>query len=470
MAIVYAQTRHFQFVNWDDPTYVTSNPMVLRGLSWRSVVWAFTTRFPYWHPVTWLSHLFVVSLFGADAGMHHVVNAAGHAANSVILFWVLRRITGDTARSAALSAIFAVHPLHVESVAWVTERKDVLSGFFILLALWAYANYVAHRSWPRYFAVAVAFMLALMSKPMVVTFPVLLLALDYWPLRRARFEPGSWAAWRAVLLEKIPLLGMAMLVGLLTVRLQLEADAMPDLTVLSPGARVARGVFSYIVYAGQAAWPVNLAAFYPLTPVATVTVAVSGLLLAMTSYGAVRCRARHPYVLVGVFWYLVALSPVIGILQAGEQAHADRFMYLALVGFLFVAVWGGADLLKILNVPPLGRIFLAVVATAVLVALAVVQTATWHDSFRLWTHALEVTSGNYKAYEQLGEAESEIGHLEIARAYYQKALDTAPSNSPLYDAALHNDLGLVLVRLDRPADAGVVARSRRRSAVAVRQQ
>jgi tetratricopeptide (TPR) repeat protein len=452
--IVYAQARQFQFVNWDDPIYVTENATVLGGLSWHSAWWALTSGdSPYWHPLTWLSHLLDVSLFGLNAGAHHAMSVAFHAANTLLLFWGLRRIMGAAGPSLAIAAIFAVHPLHVESVAWIAERKDVLSTFFMVAALWAYARYVARPSWLRYGAVAAGFALALMAKPMVVTFPVLLLLLDYWPLGRTGGAGQTHATWRRLIVEKVPLVLMAVCDGMVTVGVQARVGAMASLQVLPATARLSHALVSYIVYAGQAIWPTHLAAFYPQRPVEPLQVALAAVTLAGLSGAAIACRRRCPYVVVGWFWYLVTLAPVIGLLQAGEQARADRFMYVPIVGLALVLVCGGLDVLKALKAGPLVPVLAAALVVAACVPVARAQTATWKDSVTLWQHAIDETSDNYQAYHKLAGARRDRGELEEARLDYEKALALSPPDSPKFAALVHNDIGLVLERQDRSSEA-----------------
>jgi len=452
--IVYAQARHFQFVNWDDPNYVTENATVLGGLTWHGVWWALTSGgSPYWHPLTWISHMLDVSLFGLNAGAHHLTSVVIHTANTLLLFWVLRRIMGAVGPSVAIAAIFAVHPLHVESVAWIAERKDVLSALFILAALWAYARYVARPSPLRYGAVAACFALALLAKPMAVTFPVLLLLLDYWPFGRTRSAGQLRATWGRLIVEKVPLLVIALGDALATVALQSRVGAMASLQALPATTRASNALVSYVAYAAQAIWPTHLAAFYPQRPVEPMLVGLAALALVGVSGAAVLCHRRWPYVVVGWCWYLVALAPVIGLLQAGEQARADRFMYIPLVGLSLILVCGGRDLLKALRAGPLVSIVAAALIVAACVPCARAQTATWTDSVTLWRHAIDQTSDNYEAYEKLAEAKRDRGELEEALLDYEKALALAPPDSPKYAAVIHNDLGLVLDRLRRPGEA-----------------
>jgi protein O-mannosyl-transferase len=452
--IVYAQSRHFQFVNWDDPEYVTQNATVLGGLNWPSVWWALTTgHTPYWHPITWLSHLLDVTLFGLDAGAHHMVSVAIHVVNSLLLFWLLRRLTGSVGRSVTVAAIFAVHPLHVESVAWIAERKDVLSSFFLLVASGAYLRYVERPSWLRYSWVAGAFALGLMAKPMIVTFPVLLLLLDYWPLGRHGGAAEGRTSWRSLVTEKLPLLLVAAADGFVTVGVQAHVGAMPSLGVLPAATRASHVLVSYVAYASQAIWPAHLSAFYPQRPLGPVLVALAAAALAGASGIAVAYRERCPYVFVGWFWYLVSLAPVIGFLQAGEQARADRFMYIPLVGLALIVVWGGLDLFKALKARPIVPVLVASLLVGICVPSARAQASTWQDSVTLWRHAITEASDNYKAYQKLAEAERDLGRLDEAQRDYEHALALSPPNSPQYEALIHNDLGLLSEREGRESAA-----------------
>jgi len=451
--VVYFQTRHFQFVDYDDPRYVTENPVVRGGLNWHSLWQAFTTlTSPYWHPVTWITHLADVSMFGLDPGPPHLVNAALHVAATLLLFRLLRRMTGQQGPSAVAAAIFAVHPVHAESVAWITERKDVLSSVLLLVSFGAYLRYVERPSRVRYGLLACAFALALMAKPMVVTFPVLLLLLDYWPLARVATGRAASMPWRTAIAEKAPLAAMAVVIGLLTIRLQNVAGALPNLQTMSLGARAANAAVSYVAYLRELVWPVGLAAFYPQHPISLGEVLGAGVVLAGISWAALRWRRTRPYILVGWCWFVVMLAPVIGV-QAGEQSRADRHLYLAMVGVVVIVVWGARDLLARIAAPAVTATLASCGAVALLLPVGIQQTATWRDSLTLWHHAADVTTGNYKAYEKLGEAERDLGEYEAAAADYRRALAAAAPNSSAYDAVLRNDLGLVAVRAGRPEEA-----------------
>ena len=455
---VYAAVRHFELVNWDDSTYITENPTVLGGLNWKSAWWALTTgHSPYWHPVTWLSHLIDVSLFGTDAGAYHVTNLLIHIANTLLVFTLFRRMTGATGRSAFVAALFAVHPLHVESVAWIAERKDVLSTLFLLVTIRAYLAYVERPRWTRYAVVLGAYALALMSKPMVVTLPVVLLLLDVWPLRRidlggsrpTRFDSSRAAhdTLRPVVVEKLPLLALALATTVATIIVQHRVGAMAGLAALSWPMRVGNATIGYVAYLWKTIWPTHLAAFYPLFQITPLRVALAAALMMALTIIAVAARRRRPYVFVGWLWYVVTIAPVIGLLQAGEQGMADRFMYVPMIGLLVIAAWGVPDVVNRWMprrswLMPIGA--MAIVAASAIAAHA--QTAHWSDSIALWEHGTRVTPESYIAYENLGQALRERGDLERSRQNYERALSLAPARSPGYGAVIHNSLGLVLTR------------------------
>lgn len=432
--LVYSSVGAFGFVNWDDPADVYENPMVIGGLSMAAVWWALTsTSEPYWQPVTWLSHLAVVSAFGMDAGMHHVVNAAIHAVNGVLVFVVLRKLTGKQWPSAFVAAMFVVHPLHVESVAWVTERKDLLSGLFWLLALWSYARYAAKPGAARYIEVAVWFVLGVMSKPMVVTLPAVLILLDFWPLRRG---------WRVK--EKLPLFAISAAASVLTFVVQSQIGAVAGIGALGAWPRIANAVVSYVRYLAKVVVPTGLTPFYPMqTWSIAVVLGAAAVLVAITAIAWQR-RTSQPYILWGWLYYLITLLPVIGFLQAGDQAMADRFMYLPLIGPLVIVAWGAADLSKLVSVS--SRRTVLVGAAAVVIAASAVaaraQTMAWADSVSLWQHAIDADPKNYLAHEKLGAAYRELGRLDEARASLERARALTPPGSPVFLAVIDNFLGM----------------------------
>jgi tetratricopeptide (TPR) repeat protein len=449
--IVYLQARTFGFVNWDDPSYITENPNVTAGLTWHSAWWALTTGYsPYWHPLTWLSHLLDISLFGMDAGWHHLTSVAIHTVTTVLVFVLFRRMTRETGPSALLAALFAVHPLHVESVVWVAERKDVLSTLAWVLTLLAYVAYVRAPGWRRYLLVVGLFGLALMAKPMVVTLPAVLLLLDIWPLQRLRFGSTPGGAWGRLLLEKVPLAALALVTSVATVVVQHRIGAMARFDALPWHLRAANAIVAYVEYLAKACWPVDLAAFYPYHSYAAWQVVGAALLLAGLTSAAVWQRARRPYLLVGWLWFLITLAPVIGLLQAGEQRIADRFMYVPLVGLLMAVVWGVREAATPITAPRRrGLLAASLILVGAAATMAFAQTSQWADSVTLWRHATRATPDSYIAFENLGQALRERGQFDESVANYRQALVLAPAGSPAYRAVIHNSLGLVLTRQGR---------------------
>jgi tetratricopeptide (TPR) repeat protein len=414
-AALFYPVTHYPFVNYDDPDYVTKNEHVTAGLSPSGVGWAFTTfRSSNWHPLTWLSLELDASLSRTPDGApeafgYHLTNVLLHAANAALLFLALQSLTGAYWQSAAAALLFAVHPLRVESVAWVSERKDVLSVFFGLLALWAYANYVKRPSLWRYLAVFAAFSLSLLSKPMLVTLPFLLLVLDWWPLGRVR----KLADWRRPAVEKLPLLALATALSALTYYVQARAGTVRGLQTFPLSVRAENAAVSYVQYVLKTAWPFDLAVYYPhpASPrgagLPAWKVGGAAVLLLSTTAGALALWRRAPYVLAGWLWYVGTLVPVIGLLQVGDQAYADRYSYFPQVGLLVALCWGVADLAR------RHAETAAAVAAAAALALAVVtgvQLATWRDSTSLWQHDLRAAGPSPLAYMNLGAALGETGN------------------------------------------------------------
>jgi tetratricopeptide (TPR) repeat protein len=423
---VYAQTASHGFISYDDDQYVYENLTVRAGLTPANAAWAFTTFFyANWHPVTWLSHMLDCQLFGLQAGSHHLVNVAFHLGSAILLLLVLRRTTRRLWPSAIVAAIFALHPMHVESVAWVSERKDVLSTFLGLLALWCYVGYVEAPAVRRYLLVLLVFALGLMAKPMLVTFPFVLLLLDYWPLGRLPWPP-RWRALRPLLWEKAPLLALSAVDSVLTFRAQQGYGAVVALERLPFSARLANVAASYVSYLGKAVWPVDLAVLYPAHPLPADTVFLAVLVMLALTLGAVWAGRQRPYLLVGWLWYVGMLVPAIGLVQVGLQARADRYTYLPYVGLSIAVVWGVADLVR--NRPALRKAAAgaAVAALLLLAAAAYRQTAYWKDSETLFEHTLAVTQGNYIIHNNLGVVVSGLGRHEEALAYFQRALAITP--------------------------------------------
>jgi len=447
-AVFWPVSRH-DFLNYDDNTYVTDNPRVAAGLTWEGTRWAFTaTRAANWHPVTWLSHMLDTELFGLDPGRHHLVNVLFHTLNTVALFLLLTAMTGTLWRSAAVAALFGVHPLHVESVAWVAERKDVLSTLFWFLAAAAYLRYARRPAWGRYLPVAALFTLGLMAKPMLVTLPFVLLLLDFWPLGRWRgpvpARGGLSAVRRGLLLEKVPLLVLAAGSSAVTFLAQQKGASVTSLEAFPLLPRIGNALVSYVTYLFKTAWPLDLAVFYPHpgsgTPLWRLLAAVA--VLALLSILAVVMSRRRPYLAAGWLWYLGTLVPVIGLVQVGAQAMADRYTYLPLTGVFIMAVWGVADAAGRWR---WGRWALAP-ATAALLALCMVmargQSLVWGSSESLFRHTLAVTDGNHVAHKYLGIALRKSGKAEEALFHAREALRISPG-----DAELHNNVGAVYMEL-----------------------
>src|SRR5215469_9989783 len=351
---VYVQVRTYSFVSFDDPIYVTENPQVRAGLTWDGVAQAFATfRDSNWFPLTWLSHMLDYQLFGLDSGWHHLTNVCLHALSTVLLFAVLQRMTVARWRSALVAAVFALHPLHVESVAWVAERKDVLSALFWMLTLWAYAGYTSHPGRVRYILTLFVFCLGLMAKPMLVTLPVVLMLLDLWPLRRG-----------VQLVEKIPFFLASLASSIVAYVAHQRGGAVATLEIIPLAARIENSLITYVVYILKTFWPTHLAIFYPYPLQSLAVPAIfSAIALAIVTALVVLAYKQRPYLAVGWFWYLVTLLPVIGIIQTGSQARADRYTYIPMIGLTIALVWSAAELLK-----PWPRVQVAL-ATAIGLAL-----------------------------------------------------------------------------------------------------
>lgn len=428
-----------QFLLYDDPEYVTENSWGQAGLTRSAVMWAFTsTGTGNWHPLTWLSHMLDCTLFGLNPAGHHAVSLLLHAANVLLLFLILNRMTKSVWRSAFVAALFAIHPLHVESVAWVAERKDVLSTFFWMLTMGAYALYAESPTRSRYAAVVVLLALGLMAKPMLVTLPFVLLLLDYWPLGRFKAEAASGARptpWPKLVLEKAPLLVLCAASSIITYIAQRSAGAVSTLGDISLGGRAANALGAYAAYMGKAIWPRMLAVFYPHPdePLAMQYAAVAVLALAAVTLLAIRARRSGPYLLAGWLWYLASLVPVIGLVQVGGQAMADRYTYVPLIGLFIMVAWGIPELLgrgKRLSLTFTG---IACVVVLVLAALTRTQVSYWRNDLTLFNHALEATEDNYLAHSFLGLALAKEKKFDEAIAHHVAGIKIAPGYAGGYD-------------------------------------
>jgi len=447
---VYFRTLKSPFINYDDPVYVLDNTQIHQGLNWETFKWALTTTYAWnWHPLTWFSHAIDCQLYGLNPGGHHFTSVLLHIFNSLILFLILARVTGARGRSLVVAALFALHPINVESVAWIAERKTVLSMLFLLLTVAAYGWYARRPRVERYLLVFLLFALALAAKPMVVTLPFLLLLIDFWPLQRVlggrapsqAFPVPQFRLWRLVL-EKLPLLVLSVASSVITVIAQ--KSIISGNQRLAYPARIANALYAYAAYVGKALWPANLAAFYPYEGlrIAIWKVCFCLLLLAGVTVWAWRERS-HLYLPVGWLWFLGSLVPMIGLVQVGDQAMADRYAYLPFIGIFCIVVWGVSDLAESRKWNPRVAPLAAGLALAVLTAMTWRQVGVWCSSYNLWTHALAVTTDNYIAEDYVGTAILVNNFEKTGQRYSQEALvhfQNAVRIQPL-DPISHLNLG-----------------------------
>jgi tetratricopeptide (TPR) repeat protein len=444
----FAPSIGYGFVSYDDREYVTYNPHVQAGIDADGIVWAFGFHNANWHPLTWLSLELDATLWKSPSGElspigFHLGNVLLHAANAALVFLVFRALTGAFWRSVATALLFALHPLRVESVAWVAERKDVLSIFFGLLGLIAYWRYTRLRSVGRFSVAGLALACSLMAKPTLVTFPFLLLVLDWWPLRRLR----SANDLRPLTVEKIPLFVLVGISSVLTFLAQLSGGATRGLETYSIAVRLENAFVSYVVYLEKTIWPAALAPFYPHAgdSLPILWAALSAMLLVALTVGTLWLRSRAPYLVCGWLWFLGTLVPVIGLVQVGNQAYADRYTYFAQIGLWMAVCWGFADL-----APNRPRVLIAAAAAAIVTLLVrtEVQLPVWRNSFALWQHALEVTPRNPTSLVSMGTVEEDRGHPERAEEYYREAIGLVSESS-----LGHMNLGKLLARQGRRAEA-----------------
>jgi tetratricopeptide (TPR) repeat protein len=442
---------HNQFVNFDDDKYVTDNFPVQWGLTLKGFTWAFsTTHAGNWHPLTWLSHMLDCQLFGLGPGGHHLTNLLFHLANTLLLFLLLQRMTRALWPSALVAALFAVHPLHVESVAWVAERKDVLSTFFWMLTMWAYVWYVEGPEIKRYLLVLLCYSLGLMAKPMLVTLPLVLLLLDYWPLGRWPREyataageseispagdPPPQVALKRLIWEKVPLLVLAASSSLVTFYAQRAGGAVLSLQNLPLTVRLANALVAYLSYIGKMVWPSRLAAFYP-HPENTLPLwqaLGAAIVLGVISILVIRQARRLPYLLVGWLWYLGTLVPVIGLVQVGSQALADRYTYVPLIGLFIIVAWGAVDLGARWRPPRYLLPWGAGIILSVFTVCTWLQVRHWHDSVSLYEHSLKVGSIAPLVHNNLGNALFLQGKVDQALGHYAEALRLQPNYPEAYN-------------------------------------
>ncbi len=433
---VYSQVRTFDFVNYDDPDYVTANPHVREGLTPGGLKWAFTSGdAANWFPVTRISHMLDVQMFGMDSGWQHEISVWIHALAALLLFAFLKLATGDRWPSAFAAMVFALHPMHVESVAWISERKDVLCAFFWFLTLWIWVRYVRVPSPSRYLLALGAFCLGLMSKPMIVTLPFLLLVLDFWPLRRG-----------LRIREKLPFFALSALSAVITVLVQKQSGAVESLAALPLAMRAENGLVSYLVYLAKSFWPSGLAVFYPYPlDISPTELALAGFLLLAVSVGVWAATRKHPYLLTGWLWFLGTLVPVIGLVQVGSQARADRYMYVPMVGLAIMVAWGAPALVRNQRVLAAA----AALVCACFVPLTWAQSAYWRNSATLYRHTLAVTRDNMLAEHNLGSALLDTpGQLPEALEHLSAARRLNPQS-----ASIRSDLATALAKSGRLAEA-----------------
>ena len=444
--LIYSGTLRNGFINYDDREYITENPYIQHGLNFESTRWAFTSfRAGNWHPLTWISHEIDMQFFGLAPAGHHFVSAIFHTLNALLLFLLLWKTTGYRGRSFLVAALFAVHPLNVEVVAWAAERKTLLSTLLFFLAVGAYGWYAKKPSLSRYTVLALFFALALLAKPMVITLPFVLLLLDYWPLQRIESwtQPReSWAAsrksWLGLVLEKLPLLLLS--AGSAAMTLTAQSKAVVPLSVIPIPWRIENAIVSYALYLVKAVFPIRLAPFYPnYSAPNLLAVSLASGLLAGISVWVWRERATRRYLVVGWLWYLGTLIPVIGLVQVGAQAMADRYAYTPLIGIFVMIVWRVSEAADARSFFLNGRIAVASVVLLILASLTRRQVGFWRDSITLWTHTLAVTQNNMVAEDNLGTALMDAGRDEDAITRFRNAIRIKPT-----EPKAHMALGALL--------------------------
>jgi tetratricopeptide (TPR) repeat protein len=451
IVVVYSPVCHFEFLNYDDDDYVTANAHVQSGLTLHGLAWAFTSNYAAnWFPLTWLSHMLDWQLWGGRAGAHHRVNVFLHVVNALLLFGVLTRMTASPWRSALVAGLFALHPLHVESVAWVSERKDVLSTCFWLLTVWAYVRYVERPGGWRYLSALGLYALGLMAKPMVVTLPFVLLLLDYWPLGRTPWakpaaRENASTPLGQLINEKLPFLALAALSCALTYWAQHGGGAVASLDTVPLAMRIANALLSYVGYIGKTLWPVRLAVFYPMPArFAVAAVLLAGVGLAGITAAVLGSARRAPWFVTGWFWYLGILVPVIGLVHVGQQSMADRYTYVPSIGLFIMMCWSVPSparkrpIMKVITYLTAGAVL------AICAALSRIQVEYWKDSETLFRHALDVTRDNWLAHSNLGVALAQTGKVQEAITHYEQALRIKPDY-----AKVHFDLGIAFGRAGR---------------------
>jgi protein O-mannosyl-transferase len=443
--IFYSPVTENDFINFDDDVYITSNHNIQSGITWKNIKWAFTATYANnWHPLTWLSHLCDIEMFGLNSSGHHFTNLIFHIIAILLLFGFLYYATGKLFPSTLTAVLFALHPLHVESVAWAAERKDVLSTVLWFATMWSYSYYSRHRKTSFYLMTITLFMLGIMAKPMLVTLPVVLILFDFWPLQA--FEPNRKSV-KILLLEKLPFLLISTVSSAITLIAQQEAIGSFDR--ISLPLRVSNAIVSYCIYLKQCFWPLHLSIFYPYEQYKTIISIFCFLILLLMTFALIRFGLLKKYLLMGWLWYVSTLLPVIGLIQVGEQSHADRYTYIPFVGLFIAISWGLDDLFNKWQHMKKSGIFLTMLIIIPLLGnLTMQQVKYWKNSITLFSHAIKVTRGNYLAFNNLGVAFEKTGHLNEAIGFYEKAL-TGDSN---YADANYN-IAVAFVKSNKIDDA-----------------
>jgi protein O-mannosyl-transferase len=445
---VYIQIKGHDFINLDDTEYVTDNRHVREGVKLKTISWAFSsTHASNWHPLTWLSHMMDCQLFGVDPGRHHLINLLLHIINTLLLFIVLKKMTGNLWQSGFVASLFAIHPLHVESVAWISERKDVLSTLFWMLTMWSYTFYVKAPGIKRYLPVFLFLALGLMSKPMLVTLPFVLILLDYWPLGRIRIHRS--AINRRIFIEKIPLFVLVAISSAITFLVQKQGGAVSSLDAIPVNIRISNALVSYGAYIVKMVWPSKMAVLYPLSDIIPWwKILLSCTFLISMSYLAIRHIKKRPYISVGWFWYLGTLVPVIGIVQVGRQAMADRYTYIPLIGIFIIICWAASEVITRWRHIKTTVVAVATAIILVLTAVTFLQVRHWRNSITLFEHALGVTRGNYMSHNNLGIALQGQNKIKEAIGHFSEALRI---NSELWE--IHYNLGNALEKQGKADEA-----------------
>ena len=427
--LIYFQVVNFDFILYDDPAYVYENQHVKDGFNVESFAWAFTAGIQSnWHPLTWLSHMFDCELFGLNPGWHHLTNLILHIANTLLLFAVLKRMTNSLWQSAFVAAAFALHPMHVESVAWISERKDVLSTLFWMLTMHAYLRYVKTPGKTNYSLVMLVFVLGLMAKPMLVTLPLVLLLLDYWPLKRFELVKADRPKFFSLVLEKIPLISLAAVSSVITFLVQKAGGAVSDMNNISLYMRISNAIVSYGTYIWKMFFPARLALFYPHQGpgLGFWRVIIMAILLITITVWAVRIAKTKAYVIIGWLWYLGTLVPVIGIVQVGGQSMADRYTYIPYIGLFIVIGWALSDITAKWKQQKIILAFLAITVFISMSICSLLQIRYWKNSTALFSHSIDVTDDNYVAYCCLADVPRQAGKFDESIALNLKALEIRP--------------------------------------------